>query len=63
MSDTKTHAERSIDLAGKITGMAEDHLRSLDMTISHWPAEFRAIIWDAVALTAQSRAKDARGNQ
>lgn len=60
MSDINTHLERSIDLADKITSMAEDHLRSLDLTISHWPAEFRAIIWDAIALTAQSRAKDAR---
>lgn len=63
MATGVSHITKSIDLADKITSMAEDHLRSLDLTISHWPAEFRAIIWDAVALTAQARAKDARGNQ
>lgn len=60
MSDINAHLERSIDIADKITSLAEDGLRGLDRTISAWPAEFRAIVWDAVALTAQSRAKDAR---
>jgi hypothetical protein len=60
MSDVNDHLQKAIDVAEKVTGLAEDGLRGLDRTISSWPAEFRAIVWDAVEITARARAKDAR---
>jgi len=48
------------DIADKITAMSEDSLRGMDRAIANWPAEFRAIIWDAVALVATQRADLAR---
>lgn len=56
------HLTRSIDLADKITAKAEEAVADLEleMTLRKWPADFRAIMWDAVALVAQSRAKEAR---
>ncbi len=46
-----SHAEKAEALAGKITDKAADALSALDreMAIMKWPAEFRAIMWDAVA--------------
>jgi hypothetical protein len=57
-----THAEKSIALADQITAKAEKAVADLDreMALRKWPAEFRAIMWDAVAIVAQSRAADAR---
>lgn len=57
-----SHAERSIALADQITAKAEEAVRDLDMEMAlrKWPAEFRALMWDAVALVAQSRAREAR---
>lgn len=55
-----THLENSIDLAGKVISLVEDHLRSLTNTIDHWPGEYRAIVWDAVAEVAVRRAERAR---
>jgi hypothetical protein len=52
--------QRSADLAEKITAFAEDGVRNLDVVIKGWPAEFRAIMWDAVAEIAKHRAADAR---
>jgi hypothetical protein len=56
------HAERSIALADKVRVRAENAVSSLalEMVGMRWPAEFRAIVWEAVALVASSRAKEAR---
>lgn len=55
-----THLEKSVDLAGKVVAMAEDALRPLDLSISHWPGEFQAIVWDAVSDIAARRAAAAK---
>lgn len=57
-----THLEKSIALATKISAKAEDTLARLDheMTIMKWPAEFRAIMWEAVVDAARIRAEAAR---
>ncbi len=49
-------------LANKITSKAEDALSGLDreMAIMKWPAEFRAIMWEAVVELAARRAAGAR---
>lgn len=49
--------DKASELAGKITRKAEDALRELDqtMTFGRWPAEFRAIMWGAVADIAFKR--------
>lgn len=57
MSD---HAQRSISLADKVVSFAMDGTRGIDRAIAAWPAEFRALIWDAVAAIATARAKEAR---
>jgi hypothetical protein len=57
MSD---HATRAISVADKVVALAEDGLRSIDRTIAAWPAEFRVIIWEAVADIASRRAAGAR---
>ena len=49
-----------IDVAGKVVSMAEDALSGLDRAIRTWPADFRAIMWDAIADIAQRRAAAAR---
>lgn len=54
------HALKAISAADKIVSLAEDSLRGIDLTIAAWPAEFRAIIWDAVADIASRRARVAR---
>jgi hypothetical protein len=57
-----SHLEKSIDIAHQITTKAEEAVAGLDreMALRKWPAEFRAIMWDAVALVASSCAADAR---
>ena len=55
-----SHLIKSIEIASKVTSMADDALRPLDLTIAAWPGEYRAIIWQAVADMALSRAMDAR---
>jgi hypothetical protein len=57
------HAVKSIALADKIVSFAEDGTRPIDRAIAAWPAEFRAVIWDAVAEIAKQRAADARDAQ
>ena len=52
--------EKVIALASKITTMAEGALSGLDRVICGWPAEFRAIMWEAVADIATRRAISAR---
>lgn len=54
---------KSTALADKVVALVEDGLRGLDRTIITWPAEFRAIIWEAVADTAARRAIAARGEK
>jgi hypothetical protein len=54
------HLKKVLDTADKITAMAEDAVRGLDLVISAWPGEFRAIIWDAVADIASRRAAASR---
>lgn len=58
----KTHAQKADDLAAKITEKADDALSrlSLEMVMMNWPAEFRAIMWGAVAAIATSRANEAQ---
>jgi hypothetical protein len=53
---------RSIALADKITTRAEDALADLEreMIIREWPDEFQAIMWEAVAAVASSRAAAAK---
>lgn len=57
-----SHAAKSIALADQITAKAEDAVSDLDleMALRQWPAEFRAIMWDAVAIIARARAAAAR---
>lgn len=55
-------ALKVLDLAGKITTKAEGALSGLEheMIFMKWPAEFRAILWEAVAAIAKQRAELAR---
>jgi hypothetical protein len=57
-----SHLEESIALADKLTTKAEESLADLDreMALMKWPAEFRAIMWEAVAALASARAADAK---
>lgn len=59
MANMKT----AVEVADRVVSLAEDGLRSIDRTILSWPAEFRAIIWDAVADIASRRAAAARDDQ
>ena len=54
------HAQKAIALANQVVSFAEDGTRAIDRSIASWPAEFRAVIWDAVAAIAVQRAKNAR---
>lgn len=58
MSDEK----QAQAIAEKIEKKVEDALYPLDreMLIMKWPAEFRAIMWDAVVHAAALRAHEAR---
>ena len=47
-------------IADQVVSLAEDGLRRIDRTIAAWPAEFRVIIWEAVADIATRRSNDAR---
>jgi hypothetical protein len=47
-------------LADKIVATAETRLALFDAMMKDWPADFRAIMWDAVVKIAQQRAADAR---
>lgn len=53
-------AAKVIDMASKITAMAEGSLAGLERVMAGWPAEFRVILWEAVAHTATLRADAAR---
>jgi hypothetical protein len=58
-----THLEKAVDTSAKIVAMAEGALRGLDLVISSWPGEFRAIIWETVADIATRRAADAKNSR
>lgn len=58
-----SQALKAAAVADKVVSLVEDGLRGLDRTIISWPAEFRAIVWEAVADTAARRALAARGDQ
>ena len=58
MSDS--HLQQSIALADKIVSSAEHGLSAFERSISHYPAEFKAIMWDAVVEIALRRAEAAR---
>jgi len=53
-------AKTDISVAVRIVSLVQDGLRPLDRTIAAWPAEFRALIWDAVAAIATARAAESR---
>jgi hypothetical protein len=53
------HADKAAALAGKITAKAEDTLRNLEWEMTKWPAEYRAIMWGAVADIAFKRKVEA----
>lgn len=53
------HADKAEALAAKITANAEDHLRALEWQMTKWPADFRAIMWGAVADIAFKRKGEA----
>jgi len=57
MSD---QALKAIAAADKIMSMSEDALAPLALSMKHWPEEFKAIVWDAVAQLASKRAEVAR---
>lgn len=53
-------AAKVIDTASRIAALAEDTLAGLERVIGRWPAEFRVIVWSAVAQAATARAVAAR---
>ncbi len=55
-----THLEKAINISDKVMTMAEGALHSLDVVISSWPGDFRAIMWETVADIATRRAADAK---
>jgi hypothetical protein len=56
-----SHEQRAASIADKVVALVEDGLQGIDRTIINWPAEFRVIVWDAVADIAHRRAAAARG--
>lgn len=54
-----TDIKKAEALAAKITKKAEDALASLEWEMAKWPAEYRAIMWGAVADTAFKRKVEA----
>lgn len=63
MTDASERKNAEKSLADKITAKAEETLARLEheMTFMKWPAEFRGIMWEAVAIVATQRAKKAKG--
>lgn len=54
------HSLRANALADKIVATAERGLAPFEMSIAHYPDEFKAIMWDAIAEIAVRRAAAAR---
>lgn len=48
------------EVADMVVRTAENALSPLETTMRNWPADFRAIIWEAVARSALRRALTAR---
>lgn len=59
MANKATMVSKALDVADRVTALAEGALSGLDLTIGKWPAEFQAIIWNAVAEIASRRAEKA----
>jgi len=55
-------ADKAIGVAEKIEAMLTDTLRPLKATIKGWPADFRVIIWEALADIASRHAQEARNS-
>ena len=53
-----THQDKAQALAENITATAEAGLRNLELALHKWPAEFQAIMWDAVVEIASRRAQE-----
>lgn len=51
-----SHMTKAIEVADRITTMAEGALAGLERQMAGWPAEYRAIVWGAVADIASRRA-------
>ncbi len=62
MTDS-AHIQRSIAVADRVVSLVQDGLGPIDRTIASWPAEFRVIIWEAVADTASRRAEAAKSHK
>jgi hypothetical protein len=58
-----SHTEKAISIADRVVSLVEDGLRPIERTVAAWPAEFRAIIWEAVADVASRRALAIRQGQ
>ena len=56
-----SHADKAQALAEKITQKAHDAFAGVEreMMIMKWPAEFRAIMWHAIAVHANNRRVEA----
>jgi hypothetical protein len=52
-------AAKVLEVADRITAMSANALSGLDIAMSKWPAEYRAIVWRAVADMATRRAEEA----
>lgn len=55
-----SHLQKAVETATKVADMASDALAGLELATRAWPAEFRVIIWEAVAAIATSRADEAK---
>lgn len=55
-----TREENARALAENITATVEAGLLNFELAINKWPAEFQAIMWDAVVEIAGRRAQAAR---
>lgn len=62
MSADAEHMARALVVAERVSARATEALGELDreMKLMKWPAEFRAIMWEAVADLASRRANEAR---
>jgi hypothetical protein len=60
-----SHADKAAALAEKITNKAAETLArlELEMTVMKWPAEFRAIMWGAVADLANKHRIEAESHR
>lgn len=58
----ENHAVKALGLADQIMIKAREAVADLEreMALRKWPAEFQAIMWDAVSSVAQTRAHEAR---